>query len=189
MDLITGRVMSDISSSPWRRFLQNVDNYYHKIGLRNRGQHHDPIFYPTFDIGELPNSYKLSGELPGVQKQDVKIEFTGPRSIHIDGTTYASHTYDSSSSRSDIGDHEAAQKRQDGSTVNQVESSITQSEPTTSLDHQGIAKFWSAEKGVGRFSRTFSFPTEIQKAGSRASLKDGILSIQPELNLIFLFVP
>jgi HSP20 family molecular chaperone IbpA len=51
-------------------------------------QHRSPqprIFNPRFDIRETETAYELHGELPGVSKDNVHIEFTEPQTMSIRG--------------------------------------------------------------------------------------------------------
>ncbi|KAJ5482533.1 hypothetical protein N7475_001345 [Penicillium sp. IBT 31633x] len=45
------------------------------------------MFAPSFDIRETEDAYHLSGDLPGVQSNDLDIEFHGPNSLSIKGHT------------------------------------------------------------------------------------------------------
>ncbi|TID27669.1 gb [Venturia nashicola] len=42
-------------------------------------------FHPRFDVMELKNSYELSGELPGVEQKDIKVEWTDGNTLTISG--------------------------------------------------------------------------------------------------------
>ncbi|KFZ24285.1 hypothetical protein V502_01237 [Pseudogymnoascus sp. VKM F-4520 (FW-2644)] len=57
----------------------------HQHGNRRRFNH-------NFDVKELPDSYHLHGELPGVEHSDVEMEFTGPQTLTIHGHSERSYT-------------------------------------------------------------------------------------------------
>lgn len=42
--------------------------------------------YPATNIEERPDAYQLSAELPGYDKKDIKIEWTGDRTLVLSGT-------------------------------------------------------------------------------------------------------
>lgn len=172
MESVANSFASNISHSSCMRFLHDMDKYSHQVGLR----HHGYAFYPNFDIVELPNSFKLSGELPGVRKQDITIQFTSPQTIHIHGVTDEYHAHNPNHSNNSTNNTEVTQQ-QDTSTTHHTLSSIAQDKPTSSHILQGATP-WSLERSTGQFSRTFSFPIATQESGSRATLKDGILTIQ-----------
>jgi HSP20 family molecular chaperone IbpA len=66
-------VDADLGFTPFFRFLDDFSNY--------AGELQTPGFTPKFDIQEHKNSYSLHGELPGVERKDVEIEFTDPKVI------------------------------------------------------------------------------------------------------------
>lgn len=43
------------------------------------------VFSPKFDVKETETTYVLQGELPGVDKKDINIEFTDPQTVRIHG--------------------------------------------------------------------------------------------------------
>ncbi|KAK0616639.1 HSP20-like chaperone [Immersiella caudata] len=50
-------------------------------------------FKPKFDVRETANAYELHGELPGIDKQNLNIEFTDPQTIVVRGRV--ERTYES----------------------------------------------------------------------------------------------
>ncbi|OAA47084.1 heat shock protein 30 [Metarhizium rileyi] len=90
MDFSPHSIASNQSLSPLMRFLHDVDKYsrHLKEHPRHHGQSggHSRAFFPNFDAGELSSSHELCGELPGLERDDVKIEFSGPRTLEIRGT-------------------------------------------------------------------------------------------------------
>ncbi|KAB8336925.1 hypothetical protein FH972_021230 [Carpinus fangiana] len=44
-------------------------------------------YQPRFDIREVDNAYELRGELPGVQGENLSVEFTDPQTLIIKGRT------------------------------------------------------------------------------------------------------
>lgn len=73
------------------RFFQDMDKHLdtfprfsHSIH-GNRGPHLGQPFLPIFDVRELSNSFELHGELPGVKKENIKIEFKGSKSLEVSG--------------------------------------------------------------------------------------------------------
>ncbi|GFG18020.1 hypothetical protein IFM61392_10341 [Aspergillus lentulus] len=41
--------------------------------------------YPRFDVRETKDSYRLDGDLPGVGKKDVQVEFTDDNTLTVKG--------------------------------------------------------------------------------------------------------
>jgi len=76
-------VDADLGFTPFFRFLDDFSNY--------AGELQTPGFTPKFDIQEHRHSYSLHGELPGVERKDVEIEFTDPKTIRIHGKSETSY--------------------------------------------------------------------------------------------------
>ncbi|KAI1498842.1 HSP20-like chaperone [Biscogniauxia marginata] len=70
---------------------QNSDGSYQQ-GLQRHVPRHVPTFTPKFDVKETENNYELHGELPGIEKKDVQIEFTDPQTIVVRGRVERSYT-------------------------------------------------------------------------------------------------
>src|SRR6478735_5289434 len=76
---------SDTSFTPFFRLLDDFDNYSRQgVSGRRTGT---PSWQPKFDVRETGEAYALHGELPGINKEDVHIEFTEPQSMLISGRT------------------------------------------------------------------------------------------------------
>ncbi|KAL2883549.1 hypothetical protein SGCOL_001232 [Colletotrichum sp. CLE4] len=89
---------SDASFTPLFRLLEDFDNYSRQGngtssgGARGTHRNHVPTFQPKFDVREVEDAYELHGELPGMSKEDVSIEFTDPHTLHIRGRVERSYT-------------------------------------------------------------------------------------------------
>ncbi|KAK1999041.1 HSP20-like chaperone [Colletotrichum falcatum] len=190
---------SDASFTPLFRLLEDFDNYSRTGGANSssgaRGTHrnHIPNFQPKFDVREVEDAYELYGELPGMNKNDVSIEFTDPHTLHIRGRVERSYTSGTppagflqgngaemsgaitdGNEKSRPASHQPTvedENENDGSKNNSVEKS-SKKEPVDN------AKYWVSERSVGEFSRVFNFPGQISQDSVSASFKDGILSIR-----------
>lgn len=76
------------------RALDDFDNSLTNRSLDNQFMTH----YPRFDIRETSDGYRLDGELPGVEKKDIDIEFPDQTTLNIKG-----HTEKSTSTEGDEG--------------------------------------------------------------------------------------
>ncbi|OHF01086.1 hsp20-like protein [Colletotrichum orchidophilum] len=89
---------SDASFTPLFRLLEDFDNYSRQgngtpaNGARGPHRNHVPTFQPKFDVREVEDAYELHGELPGMSKKDVSIEFTDPHTLHIRGRVERAYT-------------------------------------------------------------------------------------------------
>jgi HSP20 family protein len=149
-------------------------------------------FNPKFDVKELENSYELHGELPGIEQENVEIEFTDLQTITVKGRT--EHNYSSGTPPAAIESSEATSAitesgETDGHTPHKATVEDEGAETTgTSVDTPNTeaaeaqpkapeAKYWVSERSVGEFSRSFSFPVRVDQDNVRASMKNGILSV------------
>lgn len=190
----------EASFTPLFRLLDDFDNYSREVsaqqpGAKNAHRAALPTFSPRFDVKETETGYELHGELPGVEKENVRIEFTEPQTIVISGRTERTYTSgtppagllegnntmsdvitegnENNSHKATVEDEEAEKaKEQQGSEVvkhNEQQQQQQQRQPKE--------RIWVSERSVGEFSRTFSFPTPVDQEAVAANLKDGILSV------------
>lgn len=69
-----------------------MDDYASHIASRDNSNTTSPFkalktFQPKFDVKENPDNYELHGELPGIEQENVQIEFTDPQTLTIKGRT------------------------------------------------------------------------------------------------------
>ena len=186
---------SDSSLTPLFRFLDDFDNYSRQSGTISNGRRTGlPSWQPKFDIRETADNYELHGELPGMNKEHVQIEFTDPQTMLIRGKverTYtagsppAGHLEDASVSGAITEGDEA--KNSHRATVEDEDADADKSQKSASQevvrkkggDKQPAdkAKYWLTERSIGEFSRSFNFPSRIEQDSVSANFKDGILSI------------
>lgn len=189
----------ETSFTPLFRLLDDFDNYSRETGSQTgnrQGRQVLPTFSPRFDVKETEAGYELHGELPGIDKKDISIEFTEPQTIVISGRaerSYSSGTPPagllggqssggaitdgknssdnaSASHRASVADEEAERAKEQGGEV-------TKAGQQPKQEQQPKEKIWVSERSVGEFHRTFSFPTPVDQAAVSANLKDGILSV------------
>lgn len=117
---------------------------------------HTKSFTPKFDIKEHQSGYELHGELPGIDQKDVEIEFTDASTLTIKGRVEHSYTNETGGSKDS----------KDAKDSNQAS------------NEKGQGKMWVRERSVGEFSRSFGFPSPVDQDSVKASMKNGVLSIQ-----------
>ncbi|RKF53251.1 30 kDa heat shock protein [Erysiphe neolycopersici] len=137
---------------PIIRLLNEFDNYSRGVDRPSQFSS-NKSFTPKFDIKELPESYQLFGELPGIEQKDIEIEFTDASTLTIKGSSERSYTDGFGSDVSKEKDKKKEDKKEIDST------------------------FWVLERSVGEFSRSFGFPVPVDQELVKASLKNGILSV------------
>lgn len=194
------RAFYDDSSSftPLFRLLDDFDNYSRQGGQQQGKRAGGTFWQPKFDVRETGDNYELHGELPGMNKDNVHIEFTEPQSLVVRGKverSYSSGTPPSglleSSNKGAItesGEHNSHKASVEDATDDnanraaqtdahkQVQKSNNYNNGNGKATDQN-AKFWLSERSVGEFSRTFNFPSPVNQEAVSAGFKDGILNI------------
>ncbi|KAK9367683.1 HSP20-like chaperone [Lipomyces kononenkoae] len=125
---------------------------------------------PTFDVKETENEFVLQGELPGVDKKNLNLEFIDPQTLSVKGTIEKLQEYTSPSA-------------EHGGEVSQATEStsaeVTKPESERSVTQQGHQPtYWAAERVYGEFSRSFKFPSLVDSERVSASLKNGVLNVR-----------
>ncbi|AEO68685.1 uncharacterized protein THITE_2118274 [Thermothielavioides terrestris NRRL 8126] len=196
----------EASFSPLFRLLDDFDSYSRQVqrpstGVAHRRQHLQrqlAAFNPRFDVRETENAYELHGELPGLERDNVNIEFTDAQTLVIRGRI--ERNYDS---ESDANSNTAiAQQEQAATTAPAPEPSEpeTAPEPRRRTSHQATVEddpkvaaqpetqaqageprstryYRRWERSVGEFSRAFAFPARVDHDGVTASLNNGLLTV------------
>lgn len=189
---------NDTSFTPLFRLLDDFDNYSRQGGPtsgqgRRSGLQH---WQPKFDVRETGEAYELHGELPGMSKDNVHIEFTEPQTMLVRGKverTYSAGTPPSGAiedntsagaitdgeSRRNSNSHKAtvedeAESQSHESGFEEIVKKPEHEEPKKPADK---AKYWLTERSVGEFSRSFNFPSRVDQDTVSANFKDGILSV------------
>ncbi|KAK0392329.1 hypothetical protein NLU13_1825 [Sarocladium strictum] len=183
---------NDTSFHPLFRLLDDFDNYSRQSGSGTQGRRSGlQPWQPKFDVRETGEAYELHGELPGMNKENVHIEFTEPQTMLVRGKVERTYTAgtppsgaiegntsagaitegegrkDSNSHKATVEDEEEAQSRE----VAKVSSEEQSKKPADK------AKYWLTERSIGEFSRSFNFPTRVDQDAVSAQFKDGILSV------------
>ncbi|KAH7113341.1 HSP20-like chaperone [Dactylonectria macrodidyma] len=157
---------SDTSFTPLFRLLDDFDNYSRKgVSGRRTGM---PSWQPKFDVRETGEAYELHGELPGINKEDVQIEFTEPQSMLIRGRTERTYT----AGTPPAGLIEGTTR---GGAITEGGEESKKAMPETKKSDK--ATYWLSERSVGEFSRSFNFPTQVDQESVTANFKNGILNI------------
>jgi len=182
----------DQSFAPLVRLLNDWDTYSRDDGGSHR-HHITPTFNPRFDVLETDTEYQLHGELGGVAKKDVHMEFTDEHTLVVKGRVEKSYaTSDAPESAGAItgpaDDDTAAENNSHKATARdeEEEKSAEGGKVTTTKKQQGqrqqkqrpAFKYWLSERSVGEFSRVFQFPGRVERDQVSASLENGILTVK-----------
>ncbi|UKZ92280.1 uncharacterized protein TrAFT101_007240 [Trichoderma asperellum] len=194
---------SEPSLTPLFRLLDDFDSYSRQNGRSSNVRRTAPQWQPKFDIRETTHAYELYGELPGISKENVHIEFADPQTLVVRGKTERSYTAGTSPSTSGtstpateaatekqepvrrnsnsshqatVEDEDEATERESGFEVvtTEEEKKVEEKTPQKPVDK---ARYWLAERSIGEFSRSFHFPTFVDHEAVSAGFQDGILNI------------
>lgn len=196
---------SEASLTPLFRLLDDFDSYSRQNGRSSNVRRTAPLWQPKFDIRETTHAYELYGELPGISKENVHIEFADPQTLIVRGKTersYAAGTSPSasvaastpstetatekqepvrrnsnSSHQATVEDEDEASERESGFEVVTTEEEKQAEEKKTPQKPVDKARYWLTERSIGEFSRSFHFPTFVDHEAVSAGFQDGILNI------------
>lgn len=186
----------DSSFTPLFRLLDDFDSYSRQSGGQQQCRRSAlPSWQPKFDIRETAENYELHGELPGLSKDNVHIEFTEPQTMLVRGRverTYTAGTPPSAGQVEDAAATSAATAEgeepkasrnatvEDEDVANSKDLSYEVVEKhTAEVEKKPVdkAKYWLTERSIGEFSRSFNFPARVDQDTVNANFKDGVLSI------------
>lgn len=183
----------DKSFTPLFRLLDDYNNYSRQSDDKTSRPYTRasslPQWQPNFDVRETAETYELYGELPGVKKEDVSIDFTEPQTLNIRGKSERRYTTGTSpAGQAELCDGKRTTKNARQATVEDEDGDEsapgTPASTTVEVDQPAQAqkpadsgKYWLTERKIGEFSRSFNFPNRVDQDGVSASFQDGILSI------------
>jgi HSP20 family molecular chaperone IbpA len=181
MSIFPRSIYTDQGFAPLFRLLEDFDSYQTGQG-RQAGRGQLPTFQPKFDVRETDAAYELHGELPGMNKKDVSIEFSEPQTLVIRGRVERSYTEGTPPAGAIEGQKSGGAITEGGEEKRPRKATVEDegAETTAVESHKkskDAAKYWVSERSVGEFARTFNFPTHVNQDAVSASLKEGILSV------------
>jgi len=192
---------TEASLTPLFRLLDDFDSYSRQNGKSCRVRRQAaPQWQPKFDVRETTQAYELHGELPGIGKENVHIEFSDPQTLVVRGKTERTYTAGTSPSaaiestpstetvaekeeparrnshQATVEDEDEASERESGYEVVTTEEE-KKPEEKTAQQPVDKAKYWLTERSIGEFSRSFHFPALVEHEAVSAGFQNGILSI------------
>ncbi|KAI8364985.1 HSP20-like chaperone [Choanephora cucurbitarum] len=122
------------------------------------------VYSPATDVVEKPDAYELYAEIPGYEKKDIKIEVNDGRTLVLTG------------SKQKQTDQKAESEKKQETNGSQEQQVIREPEEK---DTQAAAnpKWWINERIGGSFSRSFTFPDQIDIEQVKASYENGVLKV------------
>lgn len=146
---------------------------------------------PKFDVKETESDFILEGELPGVEKKDISLDFVDDNTLVLQARTEKVRQEGNLSP--DSGDREG-EKRTDealkgdaeqanGNRGQDKDKGDVSTVATTDKNKEVLqpapkTQYHITERSVGTFRRVFTIPGEIKHAEVKASLKNGVLTVK-----------
>ncbi|CAG9940231.1 unnamed protein product [Clonostachys rosea f. rosea IK726] len=158
------------------RLLEDIT--YYPCGGDNTSTENDAItsLDPSFDVRELTDAYEVQGELHGLDRKDIKIEFVDSQTLIIHGKVERFYTLGgppasifASPSKSDVGTKKETHQGNAIAAVPWLKAKAVDGKDPN---------IWVVERSVEQFSDTFSFPHHIKQDGVVAILDGGSLNIR-----------
>ena len=165
------------------RLLDDYDTHRASTSTSGGSRHASAIrsFTPKFDVRENKEGYELLGELPGIDQKDIHIEFSDSSTLTIKGHVERSDSFGSGGKISGrITEHQEYKKPTAEDEDADKKDGTNNNKEVTKHDEgakQPQYKYWVAERSVGDFHRSFTFPTRVDTENVKASLKEGILTV------------
>lgn len=162
---------ANTSFVPLFRLLEDFDNYSREVQStpaasapahrQRRTRQHRPqlsTFNPRFDVRETEHTYELHGELPGLERENVNIEFTEPQTIVIRGRVERSYGPDANKTATE----EPAAESTSTTTTTETTEQPTPAEKRRN-SHQATVEDDPEDEFTPASSRTASPTTEVAK--------------------------
>lgn len=150
----------------FRRSLRDIDSLFERMFEIPSFRSMPPLMReldrsPLVDIDETDTQYCIRADLPGVRKEDIRVQCFESRTISLDGT----YSRNLSSTASDPNKSKLA------------DSSDSTPADTTTTDVEQTRSVLQSERAEGRFFRSFTLPEEIDCSNIDVTYENGLLSI------------
>ncbi|KAG2229030.1 hypothetical protein INT48_009586 [Thamnidium elegans] len=130
--------------------------------------------YPAADLKETPNAYELHADLPGFDKNNIKIEMPDSQTLILSGSVNESHSVEPPQ-------QQTAEETTENKDATEKKESNNESQVTTKDNSNQVGEyrphFWLKERVSSAFSRSFRFPSPVNPENIKASFKDGTLKV------------
>jgi HSP20 family molecular chaperone IbpA len=149
------------------------------------------LFNPRFDVRETETAFELHGELPGVDREHLTIEFVEPQTLAIRGRVERNYSAGNPPAAAAIEDTQVSGAVTEGSEASH-QASVSDEETETAKEKGEVApvaapaksqpsppkeRYWHQERQVGEFYRTFNFHSRVDEAAVSANLDRGVLHV------------
>lgn len=176
------RLSADLDSHLSQAFDRSSDNSWQKLLTST----------PKFDVQETEAAYILEGELPGLAKADISLDFVDDHTLVLktQTSTFNQKPQLSEQQKPEISDIDSATgnsaTEMSGAHINSdaaknddpTDAAVTKAaNEGTDVAPAAIPKYHLTERTRSTFQRVFSFPGEVKHDEVKASLKNGVLTV------------
>jgi len=177
-----GPVVSSLWSNDFQPFLNLFDETMNKLHVMSNDASNElsSSRTPSFDVKETKDAYIVEGDLPGVEQNDISIEFVDNSTLTIRACTEQVHEEGTKPDANGTGQvTSGALKDSKGTAAEAMSGSIIEAGDQALLpaDQSHQPTYWVRERRVGQFQRSIYFPTNIDREDVKANLKNGVLSV------------
>lgn len=132
--------------------------------------------FPATDIVEKSEVFEVQAELPGYEKNNIKIEMPDSHTLVLSGFMSEQHEVTTETEQQQ-GEQQEQQQAASTSTSSSEETQVTQKKKEDSQVAAFKPHYWMNERVSGSFSRTFRFPNPVQTDSIKARFDNGVLKV------------
>ncbi|KAI9480600.1 MAG: HSP20-like chaperone [Benjaminiella poitrasii] len=164
-------------SAPHRSFLSNggsaFSSFFNDENSFTSGN--QMLRFPATDMLETPKHYELHAELPGYDKNNIKIELPDDHTLVLSGSV--DKQQETKPATEDVemksNDNEGQSSKEEQKQLTKTQTSENQ---VSRFDNRG-RQWYVKERVSGSFTRSFSFPSPIKIEDIKASYENGVLKV------------
>jgi HSP20 family molecular chaperone IbpA len=143
-------------------------SFFNRAGIRS----------PTTDMVETKNSFELHAEVPGFDKNDIKVEVPNSHTVVLKGKVDKEHKAEPPSSPSPSDTAAASEDSATEKTDNQqVTTTTANKDKQVSNTANDGRQCWVQERVSGSFFRSFQLPITVDPETIKASYNNGVLKV------------
>lgn len=138
---------------------------------------------PKFDVKETDDAYILDGELPGVERKDISLEFADDNTLVLKTRT-ETFREEGAPPAAKQGEHQAGGSAEQAQVTGANAEASTDKTVTKTSNERAVTKssdnkptYHLTERSVGTYQRAFNLPGQLKHDAVKASLKNGVLTV------------
>ena len=136
--------------------------------------------YNRANVSETETEYKIEIDVPGYKKEEINLEYGHDgRALVVSGKTEKSYEEGTAPGETPKGVtvEEVPEEGEKPSQPTSTSGAVAETSKNKSVGAPAAPKYWISERSVGSFSRSFSLPSGLDLAKTRATLEHGVLTV------------